>query len=170
MIVDMRAVIAARCPWCGNIQLTDVNPFQLTGGSRVEVDCECGEELFTLAREKSGSYSLKIACIACDNKHIYRLGYKDLWKQEVHILCCQHTGLEICFLGSGKHVVETLNRYEEELDKLIEELGLEETADEEDFWTENFSQFMDSIDRINYDEEFGKNNMKGILEKPKRSK
>lgn len=170
MVVDMRAVIAARCPWCGSIQLSDITPFQLAGKNKVTVDCDCGEELFTLTREKSGSYSLKIACIACDNEHIYKLGYKDLWKQRINVLNCIYTGMEICFLGSSKHVVDTINRYEKELDKLIQELGLEEFADDEDFWAENLSQFFDSIDKINYKDDFGENKIDNVLKGPKQSK
>jgi len=171
MLVDVRTAIAVRCPWCGSIRLSNINPFQLTGKGSVTVDCECGEELFTLAREKSDSYSLKIACIACENEHIYKLRYKELWKQEVYILNCIYTDIEICFLGEEKHVVDTVKRYEEELDNLISELGLEDFLEDEDFWAETCNHFVDNIDRINYRDDYGKNKIDSVLLKgPKRSK
>lgn len=170
MLVDVRSVVAVRCPWCGSIQLSRINPFELSGRGRIMSMCECGEELFTVSRIKPGSYQMKIACIACDSHHNYKLGYKELWKRKVHVINCLRTGMEVCFLGKEGHVVQAVERYERELDELISELGLEDFLEGEDLWAESFSQFMDTVERVNYKKEFGKSKTDSVLKGPEHSK
>lgn len=170
MLVNINTVVAVRCPWCGSIQLNSISPFQLSGGNQVTAKCQCGEELFTLRKRGSGKYQMKISCIACDYEHNYRLGYKELWKKDICVLSCLYTHIEVCFLGKRKHVVEAVERYEKELEEIINELGIEEFLDDEDLWSESFSQFMDTIERINFNKDLGKNKVDSLAKGPEQSK
>lgn len=170
MLVNKSSVITVRCPWCGSIQMNSISPFQLSGGSSLTFNCQCGEELFTLKKTESGGYQLKISCIACDCRHIYKLGYKDLWKTEVYILNCLYTHIEVCFIGRREPVLEAVERYERELDDIINELGIEEFLDDDDLWSESFSQFMDTIEKVNFGKELGKNKIDSLAERPERTK
>jgi hypothetical protein len=169
MLVDRSTVIAVRCPWCGSVQFNTVAPFQLSGGSAIDAQCQCGEKLFTLRRTDGGGYRINISCIACDCEHNYRLGYNELWKSNICVLRCLYTQIEVCFMGRMQQVVEAVDRYEKELEGIINELGIEEFLDEE-LWSESFGYLLDTIERVNFDKDLGQNISDILVKRPKPSK
>lgn len=170
MLIDKKTAMAVRCPWCGSISINSVNPFEVPMGEGLTVECLCGQELFTLKKRKSGGYQLKISCIACDYEHIYKIGYRELWKTDLFILNCHYTNMEVCFLGRNAQVKEAIDRYEREMEEVIRELGIEEFLEDDDLWTESFTRFLDSVEKVNYNKDLGKNIVDLIVKGPKHSK
>ncbi len=157
MIINRKTVLAVRCPWCGGMHTTTVDPFRISSGDGITAKCQCGQEIFTLRKRKTDGYQLNISCIACDYEHIYRLGYRDLWKTDLCILNCHYTNMEVCFLGRETNVKEAVERYEREMEEIIRELGIEEFLGEDDLWSESFARFMETVEKINYKNDLGKN-------------
>ncbi|MGI6704674.1 MAG: hypothetical protein ACOX42_11845 [Clostridia bacterium] len=170
MLINRKATMAVRCPWCGNIRINKVDPFSISGGDGITAKCMCGQDLFTLKKRQAGGYQLNISCIACDYEHIYRLGYRELWKSDLFILNCHYTNMEVCFLGSETNVKQAVDRYEREMEEIIKELGIEEFLEDEDLWSDSFTRFLDSVEKVNYNKELGKNIVDLIARGPKHSK
>ena len=170
MLINRKTVVAVRCPWCGNMQTNTADPFQISTGEGITVKCQCGEEVFTLKKKKTNGYQLNISCIACDHEHIYKLGYKDLWKTNLCILDCHYTHMEVCFLGRESYVKQAVEAYEREMEEIIRQLGIEEFLGDDDLWSESFTRFMDTVEKVNFNSDLGKNIVDFIPKRPKHSK
>lgn len=170
MLINRKTTLAVRCPWCGNISTNKLDPFDISGDDGITAKCPCGQDLFTLKKRKAGGYQLNISCIACDYEHIYRLGYKELWKTNLFILNCHYTNMEVCFLGRETDVKQAVERYEREMEEIIKELGIEEFLEDDDLWSESFTRFLDSVEKVNYNKELGKNIVDLIARDPNNSK
>ncbi len=170
MLINRKSTLAVRCPWCGNICISEVDPFSISGNRGAMAKCLCGQDLFSLKKQKSGGYQLNISCIACDYEHIYRLESRELWKDDLSILNCHYTNMEVCFLGKESKVRQAVETYEKEMEEIIEELGIEELLENDVQWTENYTKFLDSVERVNHNEKLGKNIVDLIIKGPNHRK
>ena len=78
--------------------------------------------------------------------------------------------MEVCFLGRETDVKQAVERYEREMEEIIKELGIEEFLEDDDLWSESFTRFLDSVEKVNYNKELGKNIVDLIARDPNHSK
>jgi len=123
-ILDGNLSLAVRCPNCGEIGFHNINVFELPLNSNRDFLCQCKCKQLTLKLKNRKDLIVNIPCLACDMIHTYRYTLKDILKKRFTVICCNETGLELCFLGREKDVKDVVSRYQENLNLLLEELGL----------------------------------------------
>ncbi|MBO8127918.1 MAG: hypothetical protein H0Z39_01795 [Peptococcaceae bacterium] len=126
MIINTVTTIALRCPECARLSLYPVSRFSFSNNKTQEIVCSCGTPQVVMVTRNKKSYWLEINCVVCESTHFYRLKAKELWSHNVIHLSCQETGLELGHIGPHQKVQAYLEKNEDALEALIEEMGGEE--------------------------------------------
>ena len=125
MVLETKqTTVAYRCPHCGGGVMSAVNPFVLKG-SMVRLKCECGESFLEVQPAAEGKIRLTVPCIICPKPHHFTVSESIFYGQELFVLPCPYSDLNICVLGEINHVKAELSRTELELLDLMEKNGIE---------------------------------------------
>ncbi len=125
MVLETKqTTVAYRCPHCGTGVMSAVNPF-LLGGSMVRLKCECGASHMEITPAPEGKVRLSVPCLFCPNPHHFTLTEKIFYGQELFVLPCPYTDLNIGVIGEVNHVKAELSRGELELMELMEKHGID---------------------------------------------
>ncbi|MFW5991590.1 MAG: hypothetical protein ACOCQN_00165 [Halanaerobiaceae bacterium] len=132
MVIEKSTAFAMRCPTCGRLDVEQINIFQLSGDGEVVFRCDCGTTKATI-RKRGGSYiSVNYYCIICDKPHSIVLPKNIFWsRKHLNTLHCLDTDLNLGYFGSYRLIREELERQQEELNSMANELGFDEFADPE---------------------------------------
>jgi hypothetical protein len=125
MFLDTNMTIAYRCSACGTFDFFDVSVFQLLNGSRLQLDCSCGDSHIVVEGSDGRRSKLTIPCIGCGSSHVFKLHRKHLLQKDMTILYCPDKGMQQCFIGRREAVRMKVDCLEKELDELINGLGYE---------------------------------------------
>jgi predicted RNA-binding Zn-ribbon protein involved in translation (DUF1610 family) len=131
MLIEKSTTFSMRCPNCGRLEVKQINIFQLSGNKKLDIYCECGTKKASIS--KKGSYiNIEYYCIICDDEHSILLPEDSFWsKNHLNSLSCLNTDLNLGYYGPYKLVMEELDRQQEELDAMVNELGFNDFADPE---------------------------------------
>lgn len=125
MVLETKqTTVAYRCPHCGSGVMSAINPFVLKG-SMVRLKCECGKSFLEVQPAAGGKLHLSVPCMLCPTPHHFTVSEAIFYGQELFVLPCPYTDLNVCVLGEINHVKAELSRSELELLDLMEKNGIQ---------------------------------------------
>lgn len=125
MILDAKqTTVAYRCPHCGAGVMSVVDLFKLNA-DMVKLKCTCTQSDMSLIRSKDGKIRITVPCILCPNPHTFTVNSSVFFKNELFMLPCPYSDINICIIGEQNQVKAELARTELELLDLLEENGLD---------------------------------------------
>ena len=125
MVLDLKqTTVAYRCPHCGAGVMSAVGLFSLSA-DMVKLKCTCGKSEMTIVYSKDGKVRLTVPCILCPNPHNFTVNSSVFFNNELFLLPCPYSDINICMTGEQNKVKAELARTELELLDLLEEHGLD---------------------------------------------
>lgn len=118
-----QTTVAYRCPHCGVGVMSAVSPFALRG-NMVRLKCTCGQSMMEIEPAGEGKVRLKVPCIICPKPHHYTISEKMLFGEELFLLPCAYSDINIAAMGELNHVKAELARTELQLLDLMEQNGI----------------------------------------------
>lgn len=132
MVIELSTTFAMRCPGCGRLEVDEINIFQLLGKKELTIHCECGTHKATLRLKGSRYVVIEYYCIICDHEHSAVFSRKQLWTQNyLNSIFCLDTDLNLGYFGPYKLINKELERQQEELNSMANDLGFDEFANPE---------------------------------------
>ena len=122
-----QTTVAYRCPHCGAGVMSAVSPFTLRG-NMVRLKCTCGNSVMEIEPAGEGKVRLTVPCIICPKPHHYTVSEKILFGEDLFVLPCAYSDINIAAMGELNHVKAELARTELELLDLMEEHGIGDFA------------------------------------------
>ena len=122
-----QTTVAYRCPHCGTGVMSAVSPFTLRG-NMVRLKCTCGKSVMEIEPAGEGKVRLTVPCIICPKPHYYTVSEKILFGEELFVLPCAYSDINIAAMGELNHVKAELARTELQLLDLMEENGIGDFA------------------------------------------
>ena len=127
MILDpKKTTVAYRCPSCGAGVMSVVGLFNLNA-DMVKLKCDCGESAMTLVYsndKNSPKVRISVPCVLCPNPHIYTVSSSIFFKNDLFLLPCPYSDINIAVTGETNKVKAELARSELELLELLEKSGV----------------------------------------------
>ncbi len=128
MVLETKqTTVAYRCPHCGTGVMSVVNPF-LLGRSMVRLKCECGNSAMEITPTNDGKIRLAVPCLFCPKPHQFTVTETLFYGQDLFVLPCPYTDLNVGVIGEINHVKAELSRSELELADLMEKHGIDSFA------------------------------------------
>lgn len=125
MILDPKqTTVAYRCPHCGAGVMGLVGLFTLSA-DMIKLKCTCGESEMSIVYSKDGKVRLTVPCILCPNPHTFTVNSSVFFKNDLFMLPCPYSDINICVTGEENNVKAELARTELQLLDLLEQSGLE---------------------------------------------
>ncbi len=125
MVLDAKqTTVAYRCPHCGTGVLSAVGLFALSA-DMIKLKCTCGESEMSVVYSKDGKLRLTVPCILCPTPHSFTVNSSVFFKNDLFLLPCPYSDINICMIGEENKVKAELARTELELLDLLEEHGIE---------------------------------------------
>ncbi len=110
--------IAYICPSCGVVLTYEVNLMALVNG--IETKCRCGGSELTINFNKvTKKIQLSVPCMACPNPHPYNISCDDFFSEELLMLPCTFSGMDICFIGEREKIMREIQRTVQELEEML---------------------------------------------------
>ena len=125
MILDpKKTTVAYRCPSCGAGVMSVVGLFNLNA-DMVKLKCDCGESAMTVVYTKDSKVRLSVPCVLCPNPHTYTVSSSIFFKDDLFLLPCPYSDINISVIGEQNKVKAELARSELELIELLEKSGID---------------------------------------------
>ncbi|MFW6306825.1 MAG: hypothetical protein ACOC1N_05545 [Bacillota bacterium] len=132
MMLELSTAFAMRCPTCGRLDVNQLNIFQLSGGQEVSFYCECGTHKASIIRKGPRYINVRYFCIICDIEHSIVFSSRIFWsRKHLNSLFCLDTDLNLGYFGSYKLINEELDRQQEELNSMADDLGFDDFVNPE---------------------------------------
>lgn len=132
MLLEQSTSFAMRCAECGRLEVNKINIFQLSGKQEVSLKCECGTHKATISSKGSRYITINYFCIICDREHTAIFPKSVFWsKKHLNSIRCLETDLNLGYFGSYKLISEELERQQEELNSMADDLGFDEFVNPE---------------------------------------
>ena len=120
---EKRTTVAYRCPECGGGVLSAVGLFKLSA-DLVKLKCTCGKSELKIFYNRDDTVRLQVPCMICANPHTFTIRTSIFFSDELFVLPCPYSDINICFTGEMNLVKAELARTELALMDLMEEHGL----------------------------------------------
>lgn len=91
----------------------------------IKLKCTCGESEMSVVYSKDGKLRLTVPCILCPNPHSFTVNSSVFFKNDLFLLPCPYSDINICMIGEENKVKAELARTELELLDLLEEHGID---------------------------------------------
>ena len=91
----------------------------------VKLKCTCGQSEMAVVYGKDGKVRLTVPCILCPNPHNFTVNSSVFFKNDLFLLPCPYSDINICMVGEQNKVKAELARTELQLLDLLEESGLD---------------------------------------------
>ena len=125
MILEPKqTTVAYRCPSCGAGVMSIVGMFNLKA-DMIKLKCDCGQSAMTAVLTNDSKVRLTVPCILCPNPHIYTVSSSIFFKDDLFLLPCPYSDLNIALTGETNMVKAELARSELEILELLEKSGIE---------------------------------------------
>ncbi|QCX33404.1 hypothetical protein FDN13_06600 [Caloramator sp. E03] len=121
MIINTSCKIAVRCSNCGEYNIADVDIFKLKEPTGIK--CECGQVPYKV-KKINKTLIFDISCIGCENIHSYKFKIRDLMSNQINIISCPNSGIEIAFIGNESYVEGIVEKYRNDMIELLKALGI----------------------------------------------
>lgn len=123
LLQPKHTTVAYRCPACGAGIMSAVGLFNLSA-DMVKLKCTCGKSHLNIVYQKDGNVRLTVPCMICSDPHIYTIRSTVFFSDELFVLPCPYSDINICMTGEINLVKAELARTELELLDLLEEHGI----------------------------------------------
>ena len=120
---EKRTTVAYRCPDCGGGILSAVGLFNLSA-DMVKLKCTCGKSELKIIYNRDGTVRLTVPCLICSQPHTFTVTSNLFFSEELFVLPCPYSDINICFTGEMNRVKAELARTELELLDMLEENGI----------------------------------------------
>ena len=120
---EKRTTVAYRCPDCGAGILSAVGLFNLSA-DMVKLKCTCGKSELKIIYNRDGTVRLTVPCLICSQPHNFTVKSSLFFSDELFVLPCPYSDINICFTGEMNRVKAELARTELELLDMLEENGI----------------------------------------------
>ena len=120
---EKRTTVAYRCPDCGGGILSAVGLFNLSA-DMVKLKCTCGKSELKIVYNRDGTVRLTVPCLICSQPHNFTVKSNLFFSDELFVLPCPYSDINICFTGEMNQVKAELARTELELLDMLEEHGI----------------------------------------------
>ena len=120
---EKRTTVAYRCPECGSGVLSAVGLFNLSA-DLVKLKCTCGKSELKIFYNRDDTVRLQVPCMICSAPHNFTIRTNVFFSDDLFVLPCPYSDINICFTGELNLVKAELARTELELIDLLEEHGL----------------------------------------------
>ena len=125
MILDpKKTTVAYRCPSCGAGVMSVVGLFNLNA-DMVKLKCDCGESAMTLVYTNDSKVRISVPCVLCPNPHSFTVSSSIFFKDDLFLLPCPYSDINIAVTGETNKVKAELARSELELLDLLEKCGMD---------------------------------------------
>lgn len=120
---EKRTTVAYRCPDCGGGILSAVGLFNLSA-DMVKLKCTCGKSELKIIYNRDGTVRLTVPCLLCAQPHTFTVRSSLFFSDDLFVLPCPYSDVNICFTGEMNRVKAELARTELELLDMLEENGI----------------------------------------------
>lgn len=120
---EKRTTVAYRCPHCGSGVLSAVGLFNLSA-DLVKLKCSCGKSHMEIYYNRDNTVRLRVPCMLCSAPHNFTVTTGVFFSDELFVLPCPYSDINICFTGEMNLVKAELARTELMLMDLLEEHGI----------------------------------------------
>ena len=128
VVTPKQTTVAYRCPHCGTGVMSAVSLFHLRG-NMVRLKCTCGKSAMEIEPAAGGSVRLTVPCIICPKPHRYTVSEALFFGEELFVLPCAYSDINIAVMGEINHVKAELSRTELQLLDLMEESGISDFSE-----------------------------------------
>jgi hypothetical protein len=118
-----QTTVAYRCPACGAGVMSAVGLFNLSA-DMVKLRCTCGHSELKLVYNRDDTVRLTVPCLICSQPHTFTVKTGVFFSDELFLLPCPYSDVNICFTGELNRVKAELARTELELLDILEENGI----------------------------------------------
>jgi DNA-directed RNA polymerase subunit RPC12/RpoP len=118
-----QTTVAYRCTKCGAGVMSVVGLFNLKA-DMVKLKCDCGGSEMSLVYTKDSKVRFTVPCLFCPTPHNFTVSSKVFFENELFLIPCPYTDVNICFLGNIDKVRAELDRTELELLDMLGRFGL----------------------------------------------
>ena len=124
MVLDLKqTTVAYRCPHCGAGVMSAVGLFSLSA-DMVKLKCTCGKSELKIIYNRDGTVRLTVPCLICSQPHTFTVNSSLFFSDELFVLPCPYSDINIAFMGEMNQVKAELARTELELLDMLEENGI----------------------------------------------
>lgn len=120
---EKRTTVAYRCPECGGGIMSAVGLFNLSA-DMVKLKCTCGKSELKIIYDRNGTVRLTVPCLICSQPHNFTVKSNLFFSEELFVLPCPYSDINICVTGEMNRVKAELARTELELLDMLEENGI----------------------------------------------
>ena len=120
---EKRTTVAYRCPDCGGGIMSAVGLFKLSA-DMVKLKCTCQKSEMKIVHNRDGSVRLTVPCLICSQPHTFTVNASLFFTDELFVLPCPYSDINIAFMGEMNQVKAELARTELELLDMLEENGI----------------------------------------------
>ena len=120
---EKRTTVAYRCPDCGGGIMSAVGLFNLSA-DMVKLKCTCGKSELKIVYNRDGTVRLTVPCLICSQPHTFTVNSSLFFSDELFVLPCPYSDINIAFTGEMNSVKAELARTELELLDMLEENGI----------------------------------------------
>ena len=124
LLNEKRTTVAYRCPDCGGGIMSAVGLFNLSA-DMVKLKCTCKKSELKIVYNRDGNVRLTVPCLICSQPHTFTVKSSLFFSDELFVLPCPYSDINICMMGETNHVKAELSRTELELLDMLEKSGLE---------------------------------------------
>ena len=118
-----QTTVAYRCPHCGCGVMSAVRLFNLSA-DMVKLKCTCGKSELQIVYNRDGTVRLTVPCMICSDPHMFTIRSNVFFSDDIFLLPCPYSDIDICFTGEINRVKAELARTELELLDMMEEQGI----------------------------------------------
>ena len=123
LLNEKRTTVAYRCPDCGGGIMSAVGLFNLSA-DMVKLKCTCGKSELKIVYNRDGTVRLTVPCLICSQPHTFTVNSSLFFSDELFVLPCPYSDINIAFMGEMNQVKAELARTELELLDMLEENGI----------------------------------------------
>jgi hypothetical protein len=103
--------------------MSAVGLFKLSA-DMVKLKCTCGKSEMKIVCNRDGSVRLTVPCLICSQPHTFTVNASLFFTDELFVLPCPYSDVNIAFMGEMNQVKAELARTELELLDMLEENGV----------------------------------------------
>ena len=123
LLNEKRTTVAYRCPHCGGGIMSAVGLFNLSA-DMVKLKCTCGKSELKIVYNRDNTVRLTVPCLICAQPHTFTVNSSLFFSDELFVLPCPYSDVNIAFTGEMNAVKAELARTELELLDMLEENGI----------------------------------------------
>ena len=123
LLNEKRTTVAYRCPHCGAGVMSAVGLFNLSA-DMVKLKCTCGKSALEIVYHRDGTVRLSVPCLICSSPHSFTVKSSLFFSEDLFLLPCPYSDINIAFTGEINTVKAELARTELELLDMLEEHGI----------------------------------------------